>query len=1579
MSWPLSQDYNEAVQNPHLCFADAQLCAGQVATNALGLPMPRSGNFADVYEVRCPLTDGRWAVKCFTRQVPGLRERYAAISAHLRQANLLFTVNFNYLEQGIRIRGQWYPVLKMDWVEGQLLNEFVRASLDKPALLEGLLEVWAKMARRLRGAGMAHGDLQHGNIILVPATKKHAKLAVKLIDYDGMWVPALAGQRSGEVGHPAYQHPQRLREGTYGPEVDRFPVLVIYVATRALLVGGRALWDRYDNGDNLLFREQDLRSPRDSALFWELVRLPDPELRRLVDRLSRAAHKPLDQTPNLEEALSNGTALATPAGPSPVAPVTPGTQVVTVPAPWYAEPQPARLSPSRSPSEKGNAVVRRQRTRRRVRLVVALLAGSVGGVCVLLCGLGFWASSLPTQPTKEPVALARGPGEAGANGSRGVKVPTSAPPAAVVQTTPPQDPKSSPTSEPKPEPTPEPKPGPKREAPPEPKAEREPEPLILQGHTSVVRSVCWSPDGERIASASDDNMVRVCDATSGQEILSFKGHTGFSGINSLCWSPDGKHLASGVGDSSKGEVKVWDAATGQEVHTFKGPGLVLSVCWSPDGKRLASAGSTWDSKQRESQGEVKVWDAASGQEALTFKGHTQQVNCVRWSRDGKRLASASSDFTVKVWDAVAGQEALTCKGRAGPVNSVSWSPDGKRLASAHQDGTMKVWDAVSGARVLILKHGSPVRSVCWSPDGKHIATGSWAYEVKKAGPAHAEITTMWGEVKVWDAATGQETLTFKGHTGPVNSVSWSPDGKRLASASEGGTVKVWNAENGQPIGVTGSPPPGIAGGPPQAGGVRPASLDCTGAAGVSATEVRKAQAAWAKYLGRQVEEEVELAPGVEMTFVLVPPGKFLMGLPAAEQEKAPDEVQHEVTLTRPFYLGKYEVTQAQYEAVVGQEKNQSKFRGPKLPVDSVSWIEAGVYADRLAKKRGDILLYRLPTEAEWEYACRGGRASSQPFGIGSGTSLTSDQANFNGSLPYGSATKGRDWGRVIPVGSYLPNAFGLYDMHGNVWEWCADWYGPYPGGNAVNPTGQAEGFSTKRVLRGGSWKKGGRDCRASTRTQLEPSLRYDDLGFRLARSVKEPEATTEPKPAVSPAPTPGAKPGPQSLKGTLVLEKLPPGARVLLDEEEVIVKRRDNSIAEIVSIDSGTHDLVIRADGYQDYAAKVTIDSHQPLRHTVMMVKVREPEGVNKLIQSGTAHLKSKLNKGRWSLAGSDFPQGDMGASALCGLALLEAGKRGGIAPDDPAILQAAKAVREASLECTGTLSLSLGILFLDRLEDGGDDELIQSMAVRLLAGQDSKYGAWGRECPPIGAQEVERLRRQLGQRAPRVAKNPKGVKERKDFKNLSPEVRRQVNQVIAAQARHDQIVDNFDTHLAILALWVAGRQGIPTQTAAERVSARFRGTQRPDGGWHYSAAIEDQNSTVTMTCAGLLGLAVSFGADPKRPAGPPGDLVATKALELLGTRVGDHPLGNVVTGDSPYFLRDVPYFVWVLEQVCQVYHVQKIAGKEWYALGTKWATDHQNPDGSWPGQFGDAADTALVLLFLERSNLFPDLARQLK
>jgi len=226
--------------------------------------------------------------------------------------------------------------------------------------------------------------------------------------------------------------------------------------------------------------------------------------------------------------------------------------------------------------------------------------------------------------------------------------------------------------------------------------------------------------------------------------------------------------------------------------------------------------------------------------------------------------------------------------------------------------------------------------------------------------------------------------------------------------------------------------------------------------------------------------EEDLGKGVKLEMVLIPAGKFVMGSPESEVGRSDDETQHKVTLTKHYYMGKYEVTQEQWEAVMGD--NPSETKGAKLPVMDVSWNDCKKFIKKLnGITKGN---YRLPTEAEWEYACRAGTTTAYSFGA----KITPKDANYDDSK----------LGKPVEVGSYKPNAFGLYDMHGNVWEWCEDRYAKYPDGAVIDPKGPAKGED--RVLRGGSFLSLESTARSSFRYDLSPSNRLIFYGFRLART-----------------------------------------------------------------------------------------------------------------------------------------------------------------------------------------------------------------------------------------------------------------------------------------------------------------------------------------------------------------------------------------------------------------------------------------------------------------------------------------------
>ncbi len=291
--YPTPSDYQEAVQVPASAFRDPELQKATPRTNVLGLPQPITGAFAAVFPMT---TDGGtpYAVKCFLSEVPNQQTRYEAVSDYLKTVEIDALVAFDYQPDGIRVQGTDYPLLKMEWVDGTVLNRFVEAHLDAPETLANLAESWAELMGNLEACDLAHGDLQHGNVLV---QKTDENLQLRLVDYDTVYVPPLEGWTSAEVGHRNYQHPDRT-DADFGPYLDRFPGLVIYIALRAT-AARPSLWERYDTGENLLFRDADFYDPEQSPLFDELAGMQS--VAALTEALHTACYVEPSDVPPLAE------------------------------------------------------------------------------------------------------------------------------------------------------------------------------------------------------------------------------------------------------------------------------------------------------------------------------------------------------------------------------------------------------------------------------------------------------------------------------------------------------------------------------------------------------------------------------------------------------------------------------------------------------------------------------------------------------------------------------------------------------------------------------------------------------------------------------------------------------------------------------------------------------------------------------------------------------------------------------------------------------------------------------------------------------------------------------------------------------------------------------------------------------------------------------------------------------------------------------------------------------------------------------------------------------------------------------
>src|SRR5216117_224638 len=341
-AWPDLTEYHEAVQHPPKAFADTGLRAVTLELDRFGMPKPATGASAVVYKANEPggflSFKKTWAIRCFLRPISDHAERYEAISKHLRKVRLPYDVNFQFLKRGIQIRSNWFPIVKMQWAQGDLLHSHIEKQLGSPFALAELRAKWAMLVRQLEAAQVAHGDLQHGNILVRGGS-------IHLVDYDGMWVPGLSGRHATEIGHRAYQHPERS-EQDYGQAIDSFSALVIYLSLAAL-ESDVTLWERFHTGDNLIFVREDFQQVGRSAIWQQLRRIGS----RGIDQLASALAAMVQQQPmkvgTLDSVLQNPASYAASAkAPTSIPAPTPAKRVAPKPARVPTPPVPSWMKKS---------------------------------------------------------------------------------------------------------------------------------------------------------------------------------------------------------------------------------------------------------------------------------------------------------------------------------------------------------------------------------------------------------------------------------------------------------------------------------------------------------------------------------------------------------------------------------------------------------------------------------------------------------------------------------------------------------------------------------------------------------------------------------------------------------------------------------------------------------------------------------------------------------------------------------------------------------------------------------------------------------------------------------------------------------------------------------------------------------------------------------------------------------------------------------------------------------------------------------------------------------------------------------
>jgi hypothetical protein len=292
MPYPQIVEYHEAVQHPSQAFVDPELKQGLVAENNLGLPLVMSGGFALTYAVTTPRR--KCAVRCFHREIPAIQQKYDAIAKKLRALGNDCFVYFDFQQSGIKVRQETFPIVRMDWVEGDTLGIWLDKHFGNSRALEKARTDFTAIARFLENKGIAHGDIQNGNVMVAGGD-------IKLIDYDGMFVPGMRPGNGSETGHKHFQHPDR-RVSDFGPKMDRFSFIALDLSLRAV-IEDKSLYPKFrEGGETVVFKANDFAAPGNSEVFQRLLAMP--KLKEQARRFAAICEAPLAAAPTLDEFLA---------------------------------------------------------------------------------------------------------------------------------------------------------------------------------------------------------------------------------------------------------------------------------------------------------------------------------------------------------------------------------------------------------------------------------------------------------------------------------------------------------------------------------------------------------------------------------------------------------------------------------------------------------------------------------------------------------------------------------------------------------------------------------------------------------------------------------------------------------------------------------------------------------------------------------------------------------------------------------------------------------------------------------------------------------------------------------------------------------------------------------------------------------------------------------------------------------------------------------------------------------------------------------------------------------------------------